>query len=458
MTMFRPPGLAFFSRLLDRPERFLAGTFAGLILVGTILLSLPVSQGPTRVGPLNAFFTATSAVCITGLVVVDTGQDYSRFGQTVIMILIQLGGLGIMTFAALIIQIMGHKISYKSQAALHDIFYQKSAAAQLRQNLKWILMLTFLTEAAGAVAIFCVRPEGMEVGEGAFVAVFHAVSAFCNAGFSTFGGNMQDMVGNTTFLAAITVLVACGGLGYTVILEVTGRAWKTVRRQPRPVSWSLNTRVVLMTTSILILGSVICLCLLGMLPSETHWYSRLGHCLFQSISARTAGFNTVDINQSPVPVLLWLAFLMFVGGSPGSCAGGIKTTSLAIWAARLRARLRNREDVTIGGRRIPVDLVRRTGLLIATAAVFNILGLMVLAITEMDDPDIRLEQILFEQISAFGTVGLSTGITPSLTAVGKLWIILTMFVGRLGPLTVALVVMEPKVTAVRLAEERLMIG
>jgi len=159
-----------------------------------------------------------------------------------------------------------------------------------------------------------------------------------------------------------------------------------------------------------------------------------------------------------VPVLLWLVFLMFVGGSPGSCAGGIKTTSLAIWAARLRARLRDQEDVTIGGRRIPVDLVRRTGLLIATAAMFNLVGLMVLAISEMGDPKVRLEQILFEQVSAFGTVGLSTGITPALTAVGKLWIILTMFVGRLGPLTMALVVMEHKPEAVRLAEERLMIG
>lgn len=456
--MFRPHGLAFFSRLLDRPERFLAGTFAGLILVGTILLSLPVSQGPTRVGPLNAFFTATSAVCITGLVVVDTGQDYSRFGQTVIMILIQLGALGIMTFAALIIQIMGHKISYKSQAALHDIFYQKSAAAQLRQNLKWILMLTFLIEAAGAVAIFCVRPEGMEVGEGAFVAVFHAVSAFCNAGFSTYSGNMQDMVSNTGFLAAIALLVVCGGLGYTVILEIASRAWKRLRNRPRPVVWSLNTRVVLMTSLVLILIGAFFLYLLGMTPSESRWIPGLWHCLFQSISARTAGFNTVDLNRSPVPALLWLVFLMFVGGSPGSCAGGIKTTSLAIWAARLRARLRDQEDVTIGGRRIPVDLVRRTGLLIATAAMFNLVGLMVLAISEMGDPKVRLEQILFEQVSAFGTVGLSTGITPSLTVVGKLWIILTMFVGRLGPLTVALVVMEHKADAVRLAEERLMIG
>ncbi len=456
--MFRPPGLAFFSRLLDRPERFLAGTFAGLILLGTLLLSLPVSHGQTRVGPLDAMFTSTSAVCVTGLVVVDTGQDYSRFGQTIIMILIQLGGLGIMTFAALIIQILGHKISYRSQSALHDVFYQKSAAAQLRQNLKWILTLTLLIEAAGAVAIFCARPEGMSVGEGAFVAVFHAVSAFCNAGFSTFSGNMMDVAGNVGLLVTVAVLVVCGGLGYTVMLEVASRAGKRLRNRPRPVVWSLNTRVVLITSLVLILGGALFLYLLGMTSPEVRWLSRIGHCLFQSISARTAGFNTVDLNSSPAPALLWLVFLMFVGGSPGSCAGGIKTTSLAIWAARLRARLRDQEDVTIRGRRIPVDLVRRTGLLIATAAMFNLVGLMVLAISEMGDPKVRLEQILFEQVSAFGTVGLSTGITPSLTAVGKLWIILTMFVGRLGPLTVALVVMEHKVAAVRLAEERLMIG
>ncbi len=457
-TMLRPPGLILFSRLLDSPERFLAGTFAGLILCGTILLSLPVSHGKTQVSPLDALFTSTSAVCVTGLVVVDTGQDYSRFGQVVIMLLIQFGGLGIMSFAALIMQIAGQKISFRSQAALHDAFYQKSAAVHLRQNLAWILSTTFLTEAAGALVIFCTRPAGMSSGEGAFIAVFHAISAFCNAVFSTFSGNMQDVAGNMGILSTIALLIICGGLGHTVILELAGRAWKRLRNKPRPMVWSLNTRVVLATSLVLIFGGAIVLHLLGLAASEPGLLAQAGHCLFQSISARTAGFNTVDLNQSPVPALLWLVFLMFVGGSPGSCAGGVKTTSLAIWAARLRARLRSREDVTIGGRRIPVDLVRRTGLLIATASVFNLVGLMVLAITEMRDPNIRLEQILFEQISAFGTVGLSTGITPSLTIVGKLWIILTMFVGRLGPLTAALVVMEHKPEAVRLAEERLMIG
>lgn len=456
--MIKPPGLTLFSRILDSPERFLAGTFAALILAGAVLLSLPVSHGRTTVNPLDALFTSTSAVCVTGLTVVDTGKDFSRFGQLVIMLLIQLGGLGIMTFAALIIQITGHKISYRSQTALHDAFYQSNKAVQFRHNLAWIFAITFTIEGLGALAIFISRPEGMGIAEGAFMALFHAVSAFCNAGFSTFSGNMMDVGANVFFLSAVALLILFGGLGYTVLLEMLSRSWQALRRKPHPVVWSLNTRLVVITSLALVFGGAILLHLLQLAPSEKRLIPHIGHSLFQSISARTAGFNTVDLGKSPVPALLWLVFLMFVGGSPGSCAGGVKTTSLAIWVARLRARLRDRDDVTVGGRRIPVDLVRRTGLLIASAAVFNLAGLMILSITEMGDPRVRLESILFEQISAFGTVGLSTGITPSLTAIGKVWIILTMYVGRLGPLTAALVVMEHKAASVRLPEERIMIG
>jgi trk system potassium uptake protein len=456
--MVRPPGLPLFIRLLGRPESFVAGTFAGLILAGAALLSLPISHAPSRVGPLDALFTSTSAVCVTGLTTVSTPGDFNRFGQTVILALIQCGGLGIMTFAALIMQISGHKISFRSQVALQDAFYQKNAAVEFRRSLAWIVLLTLTCEGLGTLVLFWAHPEGIADGEAAFTAVFHSISAFCNAGFSTFNRNLVAVDGNFGFLATVAVLVVLGGLGHTVLLEIVRRASRRCRKLPNPVVWTLNTRVVLRTTLILLLGGAALLLVLGLPPGETRWSARAGHAFFQSVSARTAGFNTVDLGRAPVPSLLWLVFLMFVGGSPGSCAGGIKTTSLAIWVARLRARLRYREDVTIGGRRIPVDLVRRVGLLVGTAALFNLLGVTILSITEMTRPGVRLEHILFEQISAFGTVGLSTGITPSLTAIGKLWIILTMYVGRLGPLTVALVVMDRKPSEVRLAEERLMIG
>ncbi|UCD27959.1 MAG: ATPase [Planctomycetota bacterium] len=446
-----------FSRAISRPEGVLVGVFAGLILVGTLLLSLPFAHARHGVGKLDALFTATSAVCVTGLVVKDTGQDFTLFGQVVILGLIQLGGLGIMTFAAFALQIMGQKMSFRSQAALYDMFYQQNAATRFRKNLKWIVLLTLIIECIGIILLFLSLPPDIEPKEALYTSVFHAVSAFCNAGFSIYNDSMVRLQGNLTFMTTISILIILGGLGYTVLIEISRRSWYKLSRRPQPMIWSLNTRVVLMTSLTLILVGAVIFDTLGLTGDLR---SRTGNAIFQSITARTAGFNTVDIGVLPTVALLWLIFLMFVGGSPGSCAGGIKTTSLAIWVARLRARLRHREDVTIARRRIPVDLVRRTGLLVGTAAVFNLIGITILSITEMGDShaNVRLEDILFEQVSAFATVGLSTGLTPALTTIGKLWIIVSMFVGRLGPLTIALMVMDRKPTAVRMPEERLMIG
>ncbi len=444
--------------MFSRPQGFLAGTFLALILTGTVLLSLPIAHARPGISPLDALFTATSAVCVTGLTVVDTGRDFNRFGQITILILIQLGGLGIMTFAVLVLQVVGQKLSFRSQAALQDVFYQKNAAVRFRQNLKWIILFTVVIEALGAVLLFHALPAELQRGPGAYVAVFHAVSAFCNAGFSTFSDSLVSLRGHLAFMTVISVLIVLGGLGYTVILEITSRAWYRLIRRPNPVVWSLNTRVVLTTTLALILVGGVALGVLGLASDEPGRSPPAGNAIFQSITARTAGFNTVEIGNLPMASLLCLALLMFVGGSPGSCAGGVKTTTLAIWVARLKARLQQRDDVTIRGRRIPVDLVRRTGLLVGVAAVYNLLGVMVLAITETSTPGVGLEHILFEQVSAFATVGLSTGLTAKLSVIGELWIILTMFVGRLGPLTIALVVMERKPADVRMAEERLMIG
>jgi len=443
MHMPIPQDNRLFHRMFSRPQGFLAGTFLALILTGTVLLSLPIAHARPGISPLDALFTATSAVCVTGLTVVDTGRDFNRFGQITILILIQLGGLGIMTFAVLVLQVVGQKLSFRSQAALQDVFYQKNAAVRFRQNLKWIILFTVVIEALGAVLLFHALPAELQRGPGAYVAVFHAV---------------VSLRGHLAFMTVISVLIVLGGLGYTVILEITSRAWYRLIRRPNPVVWSLNTRVVLTTTLALILVGGVALGVLGLASDEPGRSPPAGNAIFQSITARTAGFNTVEIGNLPMASLLCLALLMFVGGSPGSCAGGVKTTTLAIWVARLKARLQQRDDVTIRGRRIPVDLVRRTGLLVGVAAVYNLLGVMVLAITETSTPGVGLEHILFEQVSAFATVGLSTGLTAKLSVIGELWIILTMFVGRLGPLTIALVVMERKPADVRMAEERLMIG
>jgi len=442
----------------SRPQGFLIGVFAGLILVGTVLLSLPIAHAQAGISPLDALFTATSAVCVTGLIVRDTGQDFTRFGQIVILVLIQIGGLGIMTFAALAMQMAGRKLSLRSQVALHDVFYQQNAAAQFRRNLKWIVLLTLGLEGLGAILLVKTLPDGLEKSETIYIAVFHAVSAFCNAGFSTFSDSLMGMREQVAFMTVISVLIILGGLGYAVVLETIGRSACKLFRRSTPVRWSLNTRVVLTTSVALILIGTVVFDTLGLSDTDVGWPARAGDAVFQSITARTAGFNTVDLGACPTPSLLWLVVLMFVGGSPGSCAGGVKTTSLAVWVARLKARLQLREDVTIAGRRIPVDLVRRTGLLLGVAAVYNLAGVLVLSITEMGNAHWRLEDILFEQVSAFATAGLATGPTATLTAMGKLWIILTMFVGRLGPLTIAMAVMDRRPAVVRVPEERIMIG
>jgi len=446
-----------FIQALSRPHGVLAITFVGLIVVGAVLLMLPVAQAREPVGPLDALFTATSAVCVTGLITRDTATEFTRFGQSVILVLFQLGGLGIMTFGALAMQLIGRRISLRSQVALHDVFYQANAANEFRRNLRWIVTMTLSLEAIGAILLtVSLRNRAMDVTP--FDAVFHAVSAFCNAGFSTFSDSLVGLRGNLLFMTTLSVLIILGGLGHMVLFELIGRCWCRFTGRLTTVGISLHTRVVLATSAVLIATGALFLIAVGLNANSVSPMARIGNALFQSITARTAGFNTVPISGAPVAALLWLTILMFIGGSPGSCAGGIKTTSLAVWFARLRARLAQREDVTLGGRRIPRDLVRRTGLLVGVAAVYNLVGVLILSITELDGSAWRLHDVLFEQVSAFGTVGLSTGITPYLSSAGKAWIILSMFIGRLGPLTIALTVLERKLDTVRLPEERIMIG
>jgi trk system potassium uptake protein TrkH len=254
-------------------------------------------------------------------------------------------------------------------------------------------------------------------------------------------------------------LIVVGGLGYTVVLELLHRLERWIRRKPAsPLKWSLQTRLVLRVSAILIVGGAAALSLTGLTHDEDTWPEQLIHALFQSVTARTAGFNSVNIVGLPSASLLILVLLMYIGGSPGSCAGGIKTTSAAVWVARVRARLLSREDVTLLDRRIPRDVVRRSALVISVATIWNLVGVFLLTITEGGHDGVRLDHLIFEQISAFGTVGLSANVTPTLSELGRLWITLTMFIGRVGPLTVALVVIAAPRTSHHLPNERLMIG
>lgn len=449
------PEILFF----ERPESVLVGSFASLIAIGTLLLSLPISHAGAPVTVIEAFFTATSAVCVTGLTVVDTGTAFSRLGQVVILVLIQLGGLGIMTFAALATQLLGQKMSMRSQALIADTFWQGDAATTARRDLRRIVALTFLIEAVGMIFLYGHLRHVPASQPPLFSALFHSVSAFCNAGFSIYPDNLVSLRHSPLVLTVIMLLIICGGLGHSVVLEAVRRVRAHITgKRNVSVNWSLHSRVVIATSALLIVGGAVVMLMVGLGDRSESWPVRVANALFQSVSARTAGFNTVDLAAAPVAALLLLILLMFIGGSPASCAGGIKTTSAAVYFAEVRARLVGARDISLLGRRLSNDVVAKATLVIGLSVLWNMIGCMFLTISESGRSSMRFEAMFFEQISAFGTVGLSTGITPQLSTAGRIWIILTMFIGRLGPLTATLAVLPRDPGGIRYPEERLMIG
>ncbi|MDD3580217.1 MAG: potassium transporter TrkG [Desulfobacca sp.] len=448
--------------LLKSPQMLLVGGFAGVILLGSLLLSLPWAHqsGPLRY--LDALFTSTSAVCVTGLIVVDTGTAYTLFGQIVILMLIQTGGLGVMTFAALIFQMLGRRLSLQSQAVLHDSFFQRDLGSDFKRIFGHILLTTITIEALGALLIFLAlwgRTE--DLGGSFYSSIFHSVSAFCNAGFSIYKNSLIEVRDSELVIITIMLLIITGGLGYGVLLEL----WRSCRyglgwgaRQGSGHLLSVHARVVLWTSSVLIVAGTLGLLVLGLTAEVHSWSEKILDALFQSVTARTAGFNTIQIGWLPFGSLFLIAMLMFIGGSPGSCAGGIKTTSFAIWLAEFRARLRGEAEVRILDRRLPWEILWRNTLLIRLAVVWNLMGILILLATEGLQPGVGMQEVVFEQISAFGTVGLSTGLTEKLSDFGRLWIIATMFVGRVGPLTLAIWILPEKHVPVRYPVGKVMIG
>lgn len=448
-------------RLLVRsPQFLLIGGFAAVIWTGTILLWLPWSHQPGQVGFLAALFTATSAVCVTGLIVVDTATAYTPLGQTIIALLIQTGGLGVMTFAALTFRMLGRRLSLQSQMILHDSFFQQDIGADFRHLFRQILLTTAAIEISGSICLAAVLlAQGFPWPTAMVQAAFHSISAFCNAGFSLFTDNLVGFKNSPVFQIIIMGLIISGGLGHGVLLE----SWQWLRqrwqspKQPYPRHpLSTHAQVVWRVSLLLIGAGAILLYGCGLTPAETG-ATKILAALFQSVTARTAGFNTVDIGALPLSSLLVLIVLMFIGGSPGSCAGGVKTTSLAVWLAEMRAKLRGEREVNLLGRQVPSQILWRNTILIRLAALWNLGGVLLLSVTEAGS-GAGLHDLLFEQVSAFGTVGLSTGLTPRLSIPGQLWIILTMFLGRVGPLTIAMWIIPERHVGIRYPQAKIMIG
>lgn len=450
----------------QRPSMMLIGSFAAMIVLGSLLLTLPPSlTADARVSYVDSLFTMASAVCVTGLTVNDVPATYSGFGQGVILAGIQLGGIGIMTIAALALAFTNNT-SLQSQlryAAMLDA----RTLADLRKIVVGILAGTFIVEAIGAALLWFQFAGDPRVGEQSalWLAVFHAISAFCNAGFALFPGNLTPFADDFGVQAVIMGLIVLGGLGFPVMMELVRYAWGRVRHALRPASplpprISLTTRVVASTSLALVVAGTLAVFVLefssALAPAAEHGLgSRLLAALFASVNTRTAGFNTVDIAVMRDATLLVMCVLMFIGGSPASTAGGIKTTTFAAVVAALRAELRGRDPELSGRALVPEVLRKAIAVLVMMLGVLLVITLL-LTLTE-SQPFLRLA---FEATSALATVGLSTGVTGSLSVAGKLIITAAMFLGRVGPFTIALAVGE-KATSVqryRLAREELPVG
>ena len=442
----------------------LAGSFTFAILLGTLLLSLPLAQAGDPVSVLDAFFTATSAVCVTGLTVVDTGTRFSPAGQAVVLALIQVGGLGLMTFAVFVGVVLGRKVAFTDRMVIQDSMHHTPKAG-VRRLVRYVLGFTLASEAAGALLLWLRFRGQFPSGEAAWQSVFHAVSAFCNAGFGLLPDNLVRYRGDLLVNLAITALIVVGGLGFLVNMEVRDQAMLRLRGRRAPML-TLHARLALTVTAALLVAGTLAFLALewdnalrGLPPGE-----RLLASWFQSVTPRTAGFNTVDFGRVSSDTLFFTILLMFVGASPGSTGGGIKTTTFGLLVALVVARWRGRGRATVFHRTIPHAVMDRALMLTLLAWALVSLGIGLLVFTEthgrpFGEAEPRFVALMFEAVSAFGTVGLSTGLTPSLSPAGKLVLAALMFVGRVGPLTLVLAVGPRQERGrFRYAEENVMVG
>ncbi|MCC8435090.1 TrkH family potassium uptake protein [Brevibacillus sp. M2.1A] len=423
---------------LDPPKTLVLG-FALIIFLGALLLTLPVATvDGVGLHWLDALFTATSATCVTGLVVVDTGTTFTTFGQLVILSLIQIGGLGFMTFATFFALIMRKRISLRERLILQESLNQMSIEGVVRLA-KMILVFTALTEFIGGVLLSIRFAFDFPLKKAIYFGFFHAISNFNNAGFDLMGefASLTAYVEDPLVNLVVCLMIILGGIGFIVVSEIYD--YRHNRRL------SLHTKVVLTTTGLLITaGTVLIFILEYNNPKTLQPLSMMGKVLgsfYQSVTPRTAGSNTLNIGDMYQSSLFLLIILMFIGASPGSTGGGIKTTTFATLIGAVIAQIKGKEDVIFFRQRILPHMVYKSLTLTMIALFIVLVMTMVLSITETGA---RFEMILFEVTSAFATTGLSMGLTPHLTPIGKTLIILTMFAGRLGPLTIAFALAQRK--------------
>jgi trk system potassium uptake protein TrkH len=419
--------------LPSNPARSIAGLFAAAIAIGTILLLLPASSTADQsVGLMDALFTAASAVCVTGLVVIDTELGWTRFGQTVIMLLIQIGGLGLLTFGSLVAFLLRRRLSFQDRLRLQAEVNAAQVGGVVRL-VRGILVFTAGIELSGALIMWPRFAALHGWREGAFQALFHAISAFNNAGFALYSDSLMGFAADPVVLGVTASLLIVGGLGFLVVVHAARHL--ADRRRPLP----LQAKTALITSAVLLLGGAALILMFEWANPGTLGEMSLGGKLlngfYQSATARTAGFNAVDVGSLRDVSLVLTMILMFIGASPASTGGGIKTVTFFALVKSAVDEVRGHPAVTAFGRTIPLATVVKAG----TVAFFSLLLIGVSALLlVMAEPDIAFLPLAFEAFSAFGTVGLSTGVTTDLSTFGRLVIILLMYAGRLGPVTLAL--------------------
>jgi len=445
------------------PAKLVLISFLFAIVVGTVILKIPFSTKTGWISWIDAAFTVTSAICVTGLSVVDVGTCFTIPGQLVILAFIQIGGLGVMTISVIMFHWIGKSVSFRQRMVMQDL-YAHTPRKDIFKLVKTIFLVTFAVEALGAVFLFIHFHHEFSFLKAVYLAVFHSVSAFCNAGLALFPDNFMQYSDDILLNVTVCGLIVIGGIGFSVLYDLQCRL--QFRKQKR-CRLSIQTKTVLLTTLILIVsGALIFAFLERHAPSTEQSLSyRILTSVFRSITCRTAGFNTVDIGSLKEATLAIMIFLMFIGASPGSCGGGIKTTTLALITVFFMSRLRGKRRVNLFKKSVTAETVARSiSLLLVSIGIVGLVLFFLLA----GDPASGLEvagrkasflSYLFETVSAFGTVGLSMGVTPELSTWGKCWIMITMIVGRVGVLTFSYILVGSAATSgIEYSEENIMIG
>ncbi|WP_064093046.1 TrkH family potassium uptake protein [Rossellomorea aquimaris] len=431
------------------PPQLLVVTFLFFIIVGMLLLKLPFATTES-ISWLDALFTTTSAMTVTGLVVVDTGSVFTLFGETVVMLLIQIGGLGIMSFAVLIFMMIGKKIGFKERLLLQQALNQTSVGGVIKL-VQYLFVFSFIVEAFAVILLSFEWVPEFGWKRGLYVSLFHSISAFNNAGFSIWSDSLMGYMGSPIVNLTISILFIIGGIGFTVLVDL----WKSTSIR----KLSLHTKIMIVGTLIINFFAMMMFFLLEFNNPHTlgdlSLFDKLLGSYFQGVTPRTAGFNTLDYGNMESSTLLLTILLMFIGAGSASTGGGIKLTTFFVIVLSSLAFLREKKEIRIFRRTIDQNYIFKA-LAVCMISVLLVFGaLFVLNITEKEASFLS---ILFEVVSAFGTVGLSMGLTASLTAIGKWVIIIVMFSGKLGPLTLAFSLSRPDKEKIRYPKEDILTG